>query len=247
MFSNILNNALNESNDPSINLAFGLLGQAGPNFVPQKLNPINIINSLYNNQQNDLPIDDKNPQMKNTFINTAKAQTPNQILPQQPQNLTLTKNDNKLDLLALSDYAKNAYPDNPIMQQVALSQAILESGTPNNLSKLASQNKNLFGIKSTNSPVVGTTGPNSVNMMTTEYRNGQPETINQQFATNNSFLDSFYQHRDLMNKLSRYQPVLNATSPQQAFSALQKAGYATDPNYAKKLTNIFNTYIKPLY
>ena len=39
-----------------------------------------------------------------------------------------------------------------------------------------------------------------------------------------------------------YQEVINATDYQTAARALQKAGYATDPDYAQKLINVIKTY-----
>ena len=39
-----------------------------------------------------------------------------------------------------------------------------------------------------------------------------------------------------------YQAVIDATNYQEAARALQKAGYATDPDYAAKLINVIKTY-----
>jgi peptidoglycan hydrolase FlgJ len=144
----------------------------------------------------------------------------------------------------LMDAAKQAYPDNHTMQKVALSQAVLESGLTGKPSALATQNNNYFGIKASRS-FPGTAG--TVDYGTTEYIGGQPSNINQGFAANNSMLDSFKQHANLMQGASRYQPVMQAQSPEDAFAALQSAGYATDPNYANKLNSIYGQYIAPAY
>ena len=59
--------------------------------------------------------------------------------------------------------------------------------------------------------------------------------------------DSIKDHTKLMlngtdtNK-ENYQAVVQATSYQQAARELQKAGYATDPNYAQKLISVIQTY-----
>ncbi len=150
------------------------------------------------------------------------------------------------DISQLKAYATAAYPDNPVMQQVAISQAILESGTPGRMSSLAQDNNNYFGIKS------GRTAPGtggSVGMPTQEYDSGNssPYTTKANFAKNVDPVDSFYQHKALMSGLQRYQPVMAATSPAQAFGALQKGGYATDPNYSRKLNSVFNTYVRPAF
>jgi|SRR3954463_1413415 len=144
----------------------------------------------------------------------------------------------------LSSAAKSAYPDNPTMQQVAMTQAILESGLNGRPSQLATKYNNYFGIKS-NRSFPGTGG--TVDMPTQEYVGGSPTTMNQGFSSNNSMNDSFMQHAALMNGSSRYSPVLQAKSPGEAFSALGDSGYATDPNYADKLNSIFAQYVSPLY
>ncbi len=142
-------------------------------------------------------------------------------------------------LTQLKQAAIQAYPDNPKMQQVALSQAILESGLQNGkMSGLAQQN-NFFGIKAP-----GTAG--TVNMPTNEFMNGQNQRVNAGFGANQTPGDSFNQYKTLMNK-PRYAGVLAADTPEQAFAALQQSGYATDPNYGRKLKNVFNNYIMPMY
>lgn len=137
---------------------------------------------------------------------------------------------------------ESAFPDNKVMQQVALSQAMLESGfNPSNPnpSSLASLNNNLFGIKGS-----GTAG--SANMQTNEFQNGAMTPQNAQFAANNNMSDSINQYKNLLNS-SRYQGVMNAKTPGEAFNALQNSGYATDPNYAAKLQKIHQLYVAPLF
>ena len=165
----------------------------------------------------------------------SKMSSPNYF---KPDPIQASSNQGNLNSLMLA--AQQAYPDSPIMQQVALSQAILESGAPGKMSGLATKNFNLFGIKGK-----GTAGSKS--LPTQEYMNGQMTPMNQGFAVNNSIADSFAQHSDVLTRLKRDAPVLNAQTPQAAFGALQKAGYATDPNYASKLNKIFSLYVAPMY
>lgn len=134
--------------------------------------------------------------------------------------------------------AEQVYPNNPTMQQVALSQAMLESG-PNFNSSLARQN-NFFGIK-------GAGDSGSSQYQTTEYVNGVPVTTKSRFSTNTSPEQSFEQYKKLITENSRYRPVLESKTPEEAFGALQRAGYATDPRYASKLNNIHRRYVQPLY
>lgn len=167
-----------------------------------------------------------------------------QSAPTQPsvnamQTAQVPITNSEINMQQLKDAAASAYPTNPMMQQVALAQAIHESGLQDGTpSGLAKQN-NLFGIKAP-----GTAG--TVNMPTTEIMNGQAQKVNAAFGANKNVADSFLQHRDLINK-QRYQNVLAAQSPLAAFNALQKAGYATDPQYANKLNSVYQKYVMPLY
>lgn len=147
-------------------------------------------------------------------------------------------------LPSLTAAAKVAYPDNPTMQQVSLTQAILESGLTGRPSELATKHNNYFGIKASRS-FPGTGG--TVDYSTEEYVNGSPVSMKQGFATNNSMEDSFRQHASLMSGSERYAPVMAAKSPLDAFNALGSSGYATDPNYAKKLQSIYGRYVAPMY
>jgi flagellum-specific peptidoglycan hydrolase FlgJ len=175
--------------------------------------------------------------------NQEQPQAPSPVIPSmaQPSNGTDALPQDKSALLAsLKQQAAAAYPDNPTLQQVAITQAIQESGLlGKNPSKLATENYNLFGIKE-----AGNAG--SVNLGTTEYINGMSKSIHDDFGRNRSVGDSFLQQRDFLNK-KRYSSVLSAQSPTAAFSALQQAGYATDPQYAKHLDRVYRQYVAPLY
>jgi flagellum-specific peptidoglycan hydrolase FlgJ len=133
--------------------------------------------------------------------------------------------------------AAKVYPDNPMMQQVALSQAMLESGINFN-SGLARQN-NFFGIKAKKG--------SGAQMNTIEYENGVPVKQAATFATNETPHQSFEQHRRLIFDAPRYDPVEAAKTPEEAFAQLQRAGYATDPRYAAKLKRIYQRHVAPLY
>lgn len=147
---------------------------------------------------------------------------------------------NKQELLSqLKANAELAYPNNPTMQQVAITQAIHESGLMGRPSQLASKYNNYFGIKA-----AGTGG--TINMGTNEFMGGRNQMVNAGFGRNNSMGDSFVQHRNLMGN-KRYAPVMSAQNPTQAFQALQHSGYATDPAYARNLNNVYGRYVAPMY
>jgi flagellar protein FlgJ len=90
---------------------------------------------------------------------------------------------------------------------------------------------NLFGIKA------GAHWKGAVaEVTTTEYVGGQARQMVQRFRAYASYDDAFADYAALM-KQQRYHAVRAAGSDAQAFaSGLQRAGYATDPRYADKLT-----------
>lgn len=146
----------------------------------------------------------------------------------------------------LRDVAAEVYKDNPLMQQVSLTQAILESGLQDGIpSKLAAApNYNLFGIKATDAEIQSD-GDIVVNFKTTEYINGKKITVNAYFRKFTDYEGSFEWHKRLMGK-PRYKRVMASQSPSEAFNMLYKSGYATDVQYSQKLLAIYNQYVKPL-
>jgi len=94
------------------------------------------------------------------------------------------------------------------------------------------QSFNLFGIKA--GP--GWTGK-VAEVTTTEYVNGVAKKGLAKFRAYDSYEDSFRDYARLITKSPRYAQVSQQTDSAQAFaSGLQKAGYATDPQYAAKLS-----------
>ena len=95
---------------------------------------------------------------------------------------------------------------------------------------------NLFGIKA--GP--GWTGK-VAEVTTTEYVNGVAQKTVAKFRAYDSCEDSFKDYARLITKSPRYAQASQQTGSAQAYAAsLQKAGYATDPNYANKLGNAIN-------
>lgn len=103
-----------------------------------------------------------------------------------------------------------------------------------------SPSNNLFGIKADASwkgPVAEIT--------TTEYVNGVPRKVSAKFRAYASAEESFADYARLMKNNPRYERVLaNADSAQGFAQGLQRAGYATDPAYADKLTRVINTTLR---
>ena len=96
---------------------------------------------------------------------------------------------------------------------------------------------NLFGIKATG----GWTGK-VAEITTTEYINGEPRKVTAKFRAYDSYEDSFRDYARLVGTSPRYQAAMQNLDSAQAFATqLQKAGYATDPQYAAKLSRAINT------
>ena len=96
---------------------------------------------------------------------------------------------------------------------------------------------NLFGIKATG----GWTGK-VAEITTTEYINGEPRKVTARFRAYDSYADSFRDYARLISQSPRYQEVMdNLQSPVAFARELQQAGYATDPQYAAKLSRAINS------
>ena len=91
---------------------------------------------------------------------------------------------------------------------------------------------NLFGIKATG----GWTGK-VAEITTTEYIDGIPRKVKAKFRAYDSYEDSFRDYARLITENPRYAKAMQSTGSASAYAtALQKAGYATDPLYANKLS-----------
>jgi flagellar protein FlgJ len=117
-----------------------------------------------------------------------------------------------------------------------VAQAALETDWGRSVPQAASgsSSNNLFGIKA------GSTwaGP-GVSTATTEYEGGTRNTTTARFRAYGSRADSFQDYVSLLSSNPRYSAALNTGGNVQAFaSALQRGGYATDPDYARKITAI---------
>ena len=84
-----------------------------------------------------------------------------------------------------------------------------------------------------------------VEVVTTEFVDGQPKKLVQRFRAYASAEESFRDYARLMTQNSRYSQVLESGGDAQRFAqGLQAAGYATDPAYAEKLGRVINTTLR---
>jgi flagellar protein FlgJ len=117
-----------------------------------------------------------------------------------------------------------------------VSQAALESGWGKQEIKHADglPSHNLFGIKA-GASWKGRT----VEVVTTEYENGVPKKVVEKFRAYNNYTESFRDWALLMKSNPRYAQVLEQGRSGAGFAyGLQRAGYATDPNYGDKLARV---------
>ena len=108
--------------------------------------------------------------------------------------------------------------------------------------KDGSNSFNLFGIKAGK----GWTGK-VAEVTTTEYINGAPRKVVAKFRAYDSFEESFRDYAKLITDNPRYEKAQATakTGSAVAYAAeLQKAGYATDPEYAKKLSGAINSALR---
>lgn len=123
-----------------------------------------------------------------------------------------------------------------------LAQAAHESGWGRREIRMAdgSSSHNVFGIKA--GP--GWTGKTAT-VTTTEHINGVPRKVKQTFRAYDSHAEAYTDHARLLSRSPRYAAVVAEGGSAQGFAQnLQKAGYATDPDYAAKLGRVIETTLR---
>jgi flagellar protein FlgJ len=117
-----------------------------------------------------------------------------------------------------------------------VAQAALETGWGKSIIRTrdGESSHNLFGIKSHNS-----WEGDSARVLTTEYRGGKAVKEAASFRAYDSYAHSFEDYVSFLQGNGRYEKALASTDkPEQFARELQKAGYATDPQYARKIAQI---------
>ncbi|MFC7409768.1 flagellar assembly peptidoglycan hydrolase FlgJ [Hydrogenophaga atypica] len=139
----------------------------------------------------------------------------------------------------LSGAAQQVAQEVGIPASYMLGQAGHETGWGRSEIKQAdgSNSFNVFGIKAGK----GWTGK-VAEITTTEYINGQAQKVKAKFRAYDSYQDAFRDYAKLIGNSPRYAQVMDNLQSAQSFAAgLQRAGYATDPQYASKLSRAINT------
>jgi len=141
-------------------------------------------------------------------------------------------------LLRMKQDAIQASSATGIPARFLLGHAALESGWGRHEIRAAdgSPSFNLFGIKAGRNWKGAT-----VDAMTTEYVHGTPRKVRQTFRAYGSYAEAFQDYAGLIKGSPRYAAVLKQSDSAGFARSLQRAGYATDPLYAAKLTRILNS------
>lgn len=99
---------------------------------------------------------------------------------------------------------------------------------------------NLFGIKAT-----GGWNGKVAEITTTEFVNGAAQKVVAKFRAYDSYEDSMRDYARMITQSPRYAQVSQQTDSAHAYATgLQKAGYATDPEYASKLSRAINSTLQ---
>ncbi|CAI0752268.1 Peptidoglycan hydrolase flgJ [Serratia quinivorans] len=169
-----------------------------------------------------------------TLPNQALEQMIRRAVPKAPAASPLSLNNGNF-VARLSVPARVASQQSGIPHQLIVAQAALESGWGQREIPTANgtPSYNLFGIKAGSS----WSGP-VTEVTTTEFEQGAAKKIKAQFRVYGSYVEAIADYVKLLTNNPRYAEVANARSPEQAAHALQKAGYATDPQYANKLVSV---------
>ncbi|MFT5520443.1 MAG: flagellar protein FlgJ [Enterobacterales bacterium] len=140
---------------------------------------------------------------------------------------------------SLWPYAQKAAEVLQLDPKMLIAQAALETGWGKHVMRTeqGSSSKNLFGIKASQSWQGQRTEINTL-----EVEDGAFKRQKAEFRTYESYADSFKDYVNFISDKPRYQKAVDvASKPENYTKELQDAGYATDPNYANKINDIYNS------
>jgi flagellar protein FlgJ len=177
---------------------------------------------------------------RNTISSTQKAQ--NEILGEQSiktfQSFKTAAFENAQSFIEqLYPTAQKAAEQLGIDPKALLAQAAIETGWGQHMIHNTSgeNSHNLFGIKADRR----WQGDRAM-VDTIEFEKGVAATKKAPFRVYDSFADSMQDYVVFVKQNPRYNEAVNQSqSTLNYFSELQKAGYATDPEYANKVINVF--------
>lgn len=126
-----------------------------------------------------------------------------------------------------------------VKPEVLLAQAALETGWGRHVITAPDgrSSHNLFNIKAD-----GRWNGERMMVSTLEYQDGVAVRQRASFRAYGSYAESFTDYADFLRSNPRYREALRQAGNAEAFvNELQRAGYATDPKYAEKISMILNS------
>lgn len=138
----------------------------------------------------------------------------------------------------MSVHAQAAERETGVPAPFILGQAALESGWGRGEIKNGDGSRafNLMGVKATGNWKGATT-----DVVTTEYVGGKAIKTVEKFRAYGSYKEAFSDYARLISNSPRYADVVRGARTAESFAmGMQKAGYATDPAYANKLSRTIN-------
>jgi len=171
-----------------------------------------------------------------SYQNDALTQMVRKALPKAPVGSDAAiPGDSKEFLAQLALPARVASEQSGIPHHLILAQAALESGWGQRQIRRENgePSYNLFGVKASG----GWKGP-VTEITTTEFEHGEAKKVKAKFRVYGSYLEALSDYVGLLTRNPRYAAVTSASTAEQGAQALQNAGYATDPQYARKLTGM---------
>ena len=171
-----------------------------------------------------------------SYQNQTLTQLVRKVMPRTTESNDEPLSGDSKDFLAqLSLPAKLASQQSGVPHHLILAQAALESGWGQRQIRRENGEPsfNIFGVKASGS----WKGP-TTEITTTEYENGEAKKVKAKFRVYSSYLEALSDYVGLISRNPRYAAVTGAATAEQGAQALQNAGYATDPNYARKLTSM---------
>jgi len=163
---------------------------------------------------------------------------PQPIVARTGQKTSISSSQENFVML-LKPHAEKAAAELQINPDVLIAQVALETGWGKHVihDKQGDNSFNLFNIKAS-----GQWQGDKVNVTTLEYRDGIAANEKSDFRKYSDYSESFSDYVRLMKNNPRYQQVLETGNNSAAYAdALQSAGYATDPEYAKKIKQLLNS------
>lgn len=172
------------------------------------------------------------------LVEETQANIQSFTLPQAPLATAMREVAGKTQqfIQSMLPHAQAASSSSGIPAKFMIGQAALESGWGKHEIKTDNgvNSHNLFGIKA-DANWKGKVATST----TTEYINGVKQNRVEKFRAYDSYSDAFKDYAKLISQNPRYQQAMSNTHDASAYAhALQRAGYATDPQYGKKLTQV---------